>query len=160
LKVGDKVLRSNGKWTRITRIEYERKQITVYNFEVEGNHSYFVGDIGVLSHNCGIETARNIIYKGFSKGELAEHFTKHGAEFGSITQNQYLKMAKEFSGESGDNILEQVVGSIYVKYDQATRRVLVTNTGSREIRTFYIADARDANPFQAAVEYARTLTGN
>jgi len=69
-------------------------------------------------------------------------------------------MAKEFAGESGDNILEQVVGNIYVKYDQATRRVLVTNTGSRELRTFYIADARDANPFQAAVEHTRTLTGN
>jgi hypothetical protein len=54
LKVGDRVLRSNGKWTRITRIEYEQKQITVYNFEVEGNHSYFVGNVGVLSHNCGI----------------------------------------------------------------------------------------------------------
>jgi hypothetical protein len=45
LKVGDKVLRSNGKWTRITRIEYETREITVYNFEVEGNHSYFVGRV-------------------------------------------------------------------------------------------------------------------
>ena len=52
MKVGDRVLRSNGKWTRITRIDYETKEITVYNFEVEGNHSYFVGDVGVLSHNC------------------------------------------------------------------------------------------------------------
>jgi len=58
LKVGDRVLRSNGKWTRITRIEYETKEITVYNFEVEGNHSYFVGELGVLSHNCpGVATA-------------------------------------------------------------------------------------------------------
>jgi RHS repeat-associated protein len=61
LEVGDKVLRSNGKWTRITRIEYEQKQITVYNFEVEGNHSYFVGDVGVLSHNCeGVKIALGI----------------------------------------------------------------------------------------------------
>jgi hypothetical protein len=61
LKVGDKVLRPNGKWSRITQIEYERKQITVYNFEVEGNHSYFVGDVGMLSHNCNFSAAEQAI---------------------------------------------------------------------------------------------------
>lgn len=52
LKVGDKVLRPDGKWTRILSIERETAPTFVYNFEVEGNHNYFVGEIGVLSHNC------------------------------------------------------------------------------------------------------------
>jgi Pretoxin HINT domain len=54
LKVGDKVLSLKGEWTRVIDIEREIKPTLVYNFEVEDNHNYFVGEIGVLSHNCGI----------------------------------------------------------------------------------------------------------
>jgi len=68
LEVGDRVLRPNGKWTRITRIEYETREITVYNFEVEGNHSYFVGEIGVLSHNCDIAALATKFAKKFPIG--------------------------------------------------------------------------------------------
>jgi RHS repeat-associated protein len=52
LKVGDKVLRPDGKWTRILEVSRSNKPTFVYNFEVEGNHNYFVGEKGVLSHNC------------------------------------------------------------------------------------------------------------
>jgi RHS repeat-associated protein len=52
LKVGDKILTLEGKWSRILKIELEIKPTFVYNFEVEGNHNYFVGEYGVLSHNC------------------------------------------------------------------------------------------------------------
>jgi hypothetical protein len=90
---------------------------------------------------------------------LASHFADHGSEFGAITQNQYLKLAKSFATESGESIQEEVVGGVYVKYDQATRRVLVANTNDRQIRTFYTADSRDANPFQAAIDLAKSLTG-
>jgi RHS repeat-associated protein len=54
LKVGDKVLRPDGSWTRILSISRETKPTFVYNFEVEGNHNYFVGEKGVLSHNCDV----------------------------------------------------------------------------------------------------------
>ena len=57
LRVGQKVLRPDGKWTRITSVRRENKPTIVYNLEVEGNHNYFVGEIGVLSHNCGEKIA-------------------------------------------------------------------------------------------------------
>ena len=52
LKVGQRVLRPNGNWARIISIIYSIEPTLVYNFEVESNHNYFVGEIGVLSHNC------------------------------------------------------------------------------------------------------------
>lgn len=99
-----------------------------------------------------------ISWKGFSKGELAEHFLRHGKEFKGFTQAQYLKAAKEFAAEAGSFQVERVKNFL-IKYDPATRRTLVGHIADREIRTFYIADSRDANPFLAAVTLAKQLSG-
>ena len=110
------------------------------------------------SSNDASITARNINYKGFSAGELKEHFLKHGHEFGNITQAEYLSQAKGFAAESGENFQEQVVGNFYIKYDRESRRLLVAHTKNREIRTFYKADERSENPFQDAVKLAENLS--
>jgi hypothetical protein len=44
-----------------------------------------------------------------------------------------------------------------VKFDPATRRTLIGHSRHREIRTFYKADGRQADPFQAAKDLARKL---
>lgn len=149
-------------------VESWGERTTVYNLEVEGLHTYFVGEARVLVHNANEPdkkctdpdkgAAAQITWKGFRKGELATHFEKHGAEFGNITQSQYLSQAKSFAAEVGE-FQEKKVGNFIVKYDPATRRVFVGHAGDREIRTFYIADGRDADPFQAAVDLARELGG-
>jgi hypothetical protein len=95
LKVGDRVLRSNGKWTRITRIEYEQKQITVYNFEVEGNHSYFVGDVGVLSHNCAIKQAISAFKEAVIPAERIA-----GADWNKV--NDLVNAMRQAGGWVGD----------------------------------------------------------
>jgi hypothetical protein len=108
----------------------------------------------------GMEAWRNtqgIAWKGFSKGKLAEHFVKHGAEFKGLTQPQYLKASKEFASAVGDFKVQQV-GNFLVKYDPVTRRTLIAHIADREIRSFYIADLRDADPFQAAVDLAKELS--
>ena len=101
--------------------------------------------------------AAGIKWKGFSKGSEARHYTKHGSEFGNITQAEYKKRAKAFAADAG-NYQEQVVGNFVVKYDPSTRRTLVGHAKSREIRTFYKADNRDADPFAAAVQLAENLS--
>lgn len=139
----------------------------VYNLEVERSHTYFVGALHAWVHNQSEKTcdeefpepavpAADVTWKGFRKGELAEHFEKHGPEFGDITQTQYLRKAKEFAAEQG-KFRETSVGNVVVKYDEATRRVLIGNTGQRELRTFYIADSRSSTPFEDAVELAKTM---
>ena len=58
LKAGDILLTVNGEYVVVEKVQHELLEIpvTVYNFEVEDFHTYYVGD-GVLVHNaCGGET--------------------------------------------------------------------------------------------------------
>lgn len=60
LSQGDKLYLGSGKTVEITRIDTENVTPTkVYNFEVADNHTYFVGEDGVLVHNytMGLATA-------------------------------------------------------------------------------------------------------
>ena len=50
LKLGDKVMYSDGTYHEITKIDHETQNNTVYNIEVENNHNYYVGE-GILVHN-------------------------------------------------------------------------------------------------------------
>ena len=68
----------------------------------------------------------NVRWTGFEKEKLPEYYQKHVVErneFGNITQNEYLKLAKEFAAETNPNFMETQVGNFLVKYDPATRRV-------------------------------------
>ncbi|WP_185146808.1 hypothetical protein [Chryseobacterium sp. CH21] len=101
----------------------------------------------------------NITWKGFSKGELAVHFAKHGEEFGGITQNQYLQLAKTFAAETGSHIQEQTVNNFLIRYNTKTQDIFVGRMDVREIRTFYRANPQmvKKNPLQDALDYAATL---
>ncbi|MDF3819597.1 polymorphic toxin-type HINT domain-containing protein [Leptospira sp. 96542] len=48
---GDVALGADGRELVITDITIDERAETVYNFEVENNHTYFVGENGVLVHN-------------------------------------------------------------------------------------------------------------
>ncbi|MCK6382266.1 MAG: hypothetical protein L6Q54_13585 [Leptospiraceae bacterium] len=50
-KVGDELKTANSSPLFISAISTNAREETVYNFEVEGNHTYFVGEDGVLVHN-------------------------------------------------------------------------------------------------------------
>lgn len=53
LRAGDILVKSNGEYVVVEAVEHEllEEPITVYNFEVEGFHTYYVGDTSVLVHN-------------------------------------------------------------------------------------------------------------
>ena len=58
LRAGDILVRSNGEYVVVEMVEHELLEapITVYNFEVEDFHTYYVGDTSVLVHNkCGYD---------------------------------------------------------------------------------------------------------
>ena len=60
LKHGDNVLLSSGKYGIVRRVETKHLDTpeTTYNFEVEGFHTYYVGEQSVCVHNanCNIQT--------------------------------------------------------------------------------------------------------
>ena len=53
LLVGDLVLFADGTLHQIEKIDVEVELKTVYNFEVSGNHNYYVGKNQILAHNKG-----------------------------------------------------------------------------------------------------------
>lgn len=55
---GDLVQTINGKWRHVLAILPLAGLQTVYNFEVDDDHDYFVGSVGILVHNsyCGLGT--------------------------------------------------------------------------------------------------------
>ena len=53
LHIGQWVLFADGTWHVIHKIEINIEHQTVYNFEVSGNHNYYVGRNQILAHNKG-----------------------------------------------------------------------------------------------------------
>ena len=51
LKLGDEIFNYSGNKGKVEKISIETKNIKVYNFEVEGNHNYYVGQLSILAHN-------------------------------------------------------------------------------------------------------------
>ncbi len=156
LKLGDRLVQSDGNYMEISDIEivFHDEKINVYNFTVADFHTYFVSSLGIWVHNI---SCAEIKWKGFKQGSLSEHYDKHKKEFGDITQAEYYKRAKGFSAETNASFKEEIVGNFIVKYDPATNRVLIGHIKDREIRTFYIAS--EANPFEAAKNRARYKSG-
>ncbi len=62
LRAGDQLLTVNGKYVIVEQIQHElfESPVKVYNFRVEKNHTYFVGNIGIGVHNgCGESIENN-----------------------------------------------------------------------------------------------------
>jgi len=151
LQVNDILLDINKNNLSIRNIQRYTKETTVYNLTVANDHTYFVGNSGVLGHN--MICPMTIKWKGFSRGKLKEHYDKHvieQKEFGDITQTQYLKIAKQFANEKNEHIQDKVMQNIFVRFDPKTGRVFAGHTKTREIRTFYIDDGRGGDPFETA----------
>ena len=55
LRAGDRLQRLNGGFVVVEQIQHELLEvpIEVYNFTVEDNHSYYVGEYGIGVHNAG-----------------------------------------------------------------------------------------------------------
>jgi pyocin large subunit-like protein len=77
-----------------------------------------------------------------SRRQFDEHFAKHGAEFGRITQAEYLARAQALrDAPVGGSILEAVTpDGIVSKFDRRTRAFGAYNP-DRTIRTFFIPNA-------------------
>ena len=127
---------------------------------------FYVSDMDILVHN----NCDEIKWKGFSSTKkegltgLQRHYQKHvvnRGEFGGmakLNQNDYLKLAKKFAGDTGEKIQRAKIGNFYIKYDPETRFTFIGHTKKREIRSFYQADLSIASdPFKAAQEFAEGL---
>ena len=128
LKVGQMVLRPDGLWTRITKLIRENKPTLVYNLEVENNHNYFVGEIGVLSHNCdwsAIKLAgssgkemfgdaiRYLKLSGGNADELAKGFQSFANQIAKRT-NRAWTAARQVSSDGSSIWTGDAIGRAFV----------------------------------------------
>ncbi len=72
LRAGDILVLRNGKHVVIEKVQHEilENPVTVYNFEVEDFHTYYVGNSSVLVHNdCGKPTRINQLKQQVIRGQ-------------------------------------------------------------------------------------------
>lgn len=74
-----------------------------------------------------------------SKRQFDDHFAKHGAEFGKITQDQYLKMAQDFRDAPVSSVILELKRSdgVISRFHKKNGWFLAFNK-DRTIRTFFI----------------------
>lgn len=71
--------------------------------------------------------------------QLDEHFAKHGAEFGKISKQQYLKLAQELrDAPKGGDILEAVRADGVISRFHKKKGWFLAFNKDRTIRTFFI----------------------
>lgn len=91
LRAGDILVLVNGEYVTLEKTQHEilENPITVYNFEVEDYHTYYVGTDGVLVHNaCGDTGTYNALRKS-NKGS--------GNEVHHIVEKRFLKYTNSSS---------------------------------------------------------------
>ena len=61
LRAGDILVLVNGEYVVVEKVQHEilESPINVYNFQVAGDHTYYVSDIGVLVHNGCFDPIKN-----------------------------------------------------------------------------------------------------
>ena len=106
LRAGDILVLVNGEYVIVEKVQHEilETPVTVYNFEVEDYHTYYVTNAGVLVHNTCVDYG--------SRGQLKSNMIKHGANPGSQFQAHHgLPWAqRDYFAKAGLNVSDTKFG--------------------------------------------------
>jgi hypothetical protein len=128
---GDELLGLAGDWLRVSSTNALEERETVYNFEVEGFHTYFVGEVGVWVHNtCWDDVAAHVLSRG---------------RFAGQTQQQVAQYLKTFA-ESATPTTTQAGARIW----RRGAEILIQRPGAGAGGTWFEADSA-----RAALRYVR-----
>ena len=112
LSAGDCILTADGNYAVIETVEKQllAAPINVYNFTVENNHNYYVGEIELLVHNVSCSDIpdnplKDVVFTDKVKAQMAKG-DYHG--FPNIVEN-YGAYAKEGFLIGGDNKVRRVI---------------------------------------------------
>ena len=98
LRAGDILVTVNGEFVVLELVQHELMEapITVYNFQVEDFHTYYVGNDSVLVHNAKCDGWGAGSYNS-SESSLEDHFDRHGFEVGVTSSTAYYNKAYSFA---------------------------------------------------------------
>ncbi len=93
IKIGDFSKLANGKSLLITNIQTEHRHENVYNFTVDTNSTYYVGNDGVLVHNGNLCSALKHEIANFIQGvkNYPDQFKKGSKELANDLKNVAVK---------------------------------------------------------------------
>ena len=147
LRAGDILVLVNGEYVIVEKIQHEilETPITVYNFEVEEYHTYFVSDEGILVHNdCTVEGGPhgNDVHKGRIRDKIKE--LVQSGDYSKVYGNCKLKTAGLIGDQKPDIIAIGKNGVIEV-WEYASKSQ-ATGTRGYELLKAKVKIMSDANP--------------
>ena len=110
LKVGNRSTLANDLTLEIVSIEIEKRSETVYNFEVENAHTYFVTEDAVLVHNAGYDPDRNKgfgEYVNFAKKAFSNGLDKVKSWFGFDEKEQSKDVDIKYSKDVDKSAIDE-----------------------------------------------------
>jgi pyocin large subunit-like protein len=88
----------------------------------------------VATENIGIKA------KDFGPGQLQAHYLKHGYQFGTITEEDYLMDARKLLDEApGSNLLEKIRPNGDIEHYKPSTHEFAVMTKTGRIRTYFLA---------------------
>jgi hypothetical protein len=141
LQAGDTLSLANGSLIEISYIRaYNVVPTKVYNFEVGDNHSYFVGEDGVLVHNYDLQTGR--VQKGDTISKIRKELNeKYGTNY---TDADIIRMNGILDGNKIS--VDQIIVSPEL-FDEFGK-------GSEKQRAFFLDKSKNID----RENFARTIT--
>ena len=88
LRAGDILQLVNGEYVVVEKVQHELLEapVTVYNFQVEDYHTYYVSDAGVLVHNDCPRSPQRVDKRYIDSNDIDAHAFKNQA--GKVPRNQ------------------------------------------------------------------------
>ena len=137
LEAGDKLTLADGNTATVTNVAYEDTHATVYNFEVEDFHTYYVGTESVLVHNNGgncMKTA-SVLAQGGSKGGSNTHVPSPNTQ---VVKHPEIKAPNQVKASDVTNYWDDYLGSNQTNINPITGLVdndrIFSADGTRSIR--------------------------
>lgn len=135
LKTGDYLFLGNGKEVAVNKITVIDTAVTVYNFTVDIEHNYFVGQARVLVHNtCGQELA-----KAEGKIDTYNNLKKTIKGLSDLEVHHLIeKRFKNLFGEKSGEMISKVLNKVeHRKFTNAWRKAIEygvgTNNATKEV---------------------------
>jgi hypothetical protein len=132
LKPGDEIKGKDGP-IRVTKIETVKEPQFVYNLLVEGAHNFYVGNGGLLAHNCTPEILK-----------VAQKIPKYTGAQGEKTSGILLINGKEVPLISGVQGPAQQVPNLLRGWNRPGKPTILAHVEGHAAATMYLENASEA----------------
>jgi len=105
LRAGDILVLVNGEYVVLEKIQHEilESPVTVYNFQVKDDHTYYVGELGILVHNsCNHGKEWSVERKNYWKNAAKSAIEDQDYGAYTATKNNISRMTKGLAPKGWD----------------------------------------------------------